>query len=427
MTKTLPSEESLCPHYGGIVHVFNEGFTHGDFLTINKQTKRVTWFGPFGYKVIRTFHLSKVPIHAVFCLCQLLGLPSSDEAPEKLLSVAILLSDFELEIHYANGEKHEVSLPIAVSRLIGTPYGLLLQAVSMQHRAAGMSIPLTSTFADLHQQLNEQTSQFLLIRSPQSSIESISQDNTSLRTDLDVVAVYEDMMLCHSANTQTLLLYKLRHAPETSHVQSEHSREQSNISMDKSALDPALSSSNNSSFLRNNNTTMQSSHTMHTALSGHSAQTAQSINTRSSNSSPRNRPSPLERGTSNTYDKETLQALLGERSTRVVSKMGIERSDRGARLSSGSFRSIRSNSPTKLSIPIDNDEIYMEGLDATLDTQSTLQLDCLLEMAAADWKGLEEIEDIQAEDMLNYHVEMVCHHVSVLVHYVYAFAYLFYF
>lgn len=171
-SRTLPPGERVCPQYGGSDWIVEEGLLAGDFLTINDDGD-VRWFGSHGARVIRSYSFLRAPLQAVFCLFNepsqagISGSPSGSEKAVKILSVAILVNEFELQIHYHSGEKFEIYLPVAVSFIASTPLGLLLQLSDNQHAKL-----IASTIASGDHLVNS-SNHHLLIRSPRSAVEAV--------------------------------------------------------------------------------------------------------------------------------------------------------------------------------------------------------------------------------------------------------------
>lgn len=166
---TLPTNQTICNQHGGSDWIIEKGYLQGDFLAINRDNGTLTWYSPYGIKINRTYSFPRTPLHAIFCLFDThdVGAVASSQTSETA-AVAILVNEFELQIHYESGEKFEILLPVAVNNIFSTPVGILLQ-VSRSHYAKMIS-GLTAAHSVPSLALS---SHHLLIRTPRSPIEFI--------------------------------------------------------------------------------------------------------------------------------------------------------------------------------------------------------------------------------------------------------------
>jgi hypothetical protein len=127
---SLSPSETICNQYGGDRWLHRKGWIHGDFLTVDKRTNSVTWYGPSASSVVRKYSFNKPPVCAIFCSLLSSNIYGEDDDVPYNIGVAILASGQELQIHYKTGEKFEILLPTIINTIFSSPYGLILQGIA---------------------------------------------------------------------------------------------------------------------------------------------------------------------------------------------------------------------------------------------------------------------------------------------------------
>eukprot|EP01039_Chlorochromonas_danica_P006496 gene6496-7162_t len=460
LTKSFSASEILCQQYGGQDWIIagksgngsgvglvgrSEGsrLLAGDFLTIHQESGQVTWYSQRGLKIHRSYSFSRPPLQAIFTLFDSFSLTSTSTQlttsttplfsksgqTESILAVAILVTEFELHIHYESGEQFLILLPIAISALVSTPQGILLQPsittnqqhAKLIHSTAFFTSSTISQISDCRGNIFADNA-FLLLRSPRSVLQSIptmSWPSSSSQEDdrYQLLAVHYDIICVYHVNKRAIVIlqYALtgdscssmpHHSTplwETSVVMEDGVGSSSLFDMNTPALEcldrsgsvyleghgrhGASSSNLLSSMASWTSYSSRSGQSKRSALSPTPLGSANSGRSASSTGTMRLSPQSLERGTSATYDSETLQILLG-----VKPVAGASGGSGGGRLLRGRPRS--SPNVANSMIPsaagqysrrnglhdhssqllLEEEELMMESMDATLDSSSCARL-----------------------------------------------------
>lgn len=147
---TLPNGWVIVPH--------NLSQREDDVLAIDTVNKAVVWLSQNCLRVIRSYSLHSLPLHATFCAfdAPTHGNPASsssgsdsdtnrDNHSRLHRGIAILVTHTYLQLHMLSGESYDLQLSVPMQTMVALPRGLLFHAVTSDDDSNGDSTRTANT------------------------------------------------------------------------------------------------------------------------------------------------------------------------------------------------------------------------------------------------------------------------------------------